>query len=80
MWIKLQGAYMAAIPELSLENTDVKVYTSDARREMEEKINILEKENESLKEENQKATKALWDEINSMKARQDAWEQIKKGE
>lgn len=43
--------YMAAIPDLSLENTDVKVYTSDVRREMEEKIANLESQNETLKSE-----------------------------
>jgi len=41
-------AYMAAIPDLSLENTETKVYTSDVRREMEEKINELENKNEEL--------------------------------
>ena len=40
---------MVAIPDLSLENTDVKVYTSDVRREMEEKISNLESQNETLK-------------------------------
>lgn len=43
--------YMAAIPDLSLEHTDVKVYTSDVRREMEEKISNLESQNETLKSE-----------------------------
>ena len=42
---------MVAIPDLSLENTDVKVYTSDVRREMEEKISNLESQNETLKSE-----------------------------
>jgi len=41
---EIKEAYMAAIPDLSLENTDVKVYTSDVRREMEAKINMLEKQ------------------------------------
>ncbi len=40
-------AYMAVIPDLSLENTETKVYTSEVRREMEEKIAVLEKELES---------------------------------
>lgn len=43
--------YMAAIPDLSLEHADVKVYTSDIRREMEEKISNLESQNETLKSE-----------------------------
>ena len=33
---------MAAIPDLSLENTEVKVYTSEIRKEMENKIHTLE--------------------------------------
>ena len=36
--------YMAAIDDFSLEKTKVKVYTSEARKEMEEKINMLEKQ------------------------------------
>ena len=35
---------MAALPDLSLENTETKVYTSEVRREMENKINSLQKE------------------------------------
>ena len=35
---------MAAIPDLSLENVETKVYTSDVRREMENKIQELERE------------------------------------
>ena len=41
---EVKETYLAAIPDLSLENTDVKVYTSDVRREMESKINNLENE------------------------------------
>lgn len=40
----VKEAYMAAIPDLSLEHAEVKVYTSDIRREMEDKISTLEKE------------------------------------
>lgn len=36
--------YMAAIDDFSLEKTKVKVYTSEVRKEMEEKINMLEKQ------------------------------------
>ena len=46
----VKEAYMMAIPDLSLENTETKVYTSEVRREMETKINYLDKENETLKE------------------------------
>lgn len=48
---EIKEAYMAAIPDLSLENTEVKVYTSEVRKQMEEKISNLEKENEKLKED-----------------------------
>ncbi|MBR1749050.1 MAG: tyrosine-type recombinase/integrase [Bacilli bacterium] len=43
-FMEVKEAYMAAIPDLSLENTDVKVYTSEIRREMENKINSLQQE------------------------------------
>ena len=36
--------YMSAIDDFSLENTKVKVYTSEIRKEMEEKITTLEKQ------------------------------------
>ena len=36
--------YMSAIDDFSLEKTKVKVYTSEVRKEMEEKINMLEKQ------------------------------------
>lgn len=47
---QVKEAYMQAIPDLSLENTETKVYTSEIRREMEAKIQTLEKENEDLKQ------------------------------
>ena len=46
----VKEAYMIAIPDLSLENTETKVYTSEVRREMETKLDYLDKENETLKE------------------------------
>ena len=76
---QVKEAYMQAIPDLSLENTDVKVYTSEVRREMEAKINSLEQENISLKAKydekedefedmNNRLSKveSLFDEVNSM--------------
>jgi len=36
--------YIAALEDLSLEKTEAKVYTSEVRREMETKINMLEKQ------------------------------------
>ncbi|WP_305555427.1 hypothetical protein [Methanobrevibacter sp. V74] len=41
---EIKEAYLSAIEDLSLENTEVKVYTSEIRKEMEEKITTLEKE------------------------------------
>ncbi|MBQ2653057.1 MAG: site-specific integrase [Methanobrevibacter sp.] len=43
----IKEAYMSALEDLSLENTETKVYTSEVRREMEEKIAVLEQELES---------------------------------
>lgn len=57
---EVKEAYMAAIPDLSLENTDVKVYTSEVRRETEAKIHSLEN-----------AVKEKEDEVQNMKDRMD---------
>ena len=76
----VKEAYMAALEDLSLENTEAKVYTSEVRREMEAKIEALQKENEDLKQQNESAVNDLWRELEDMKARQEAWEEIKKGE
>ena len=46
----IKEAYLSAIPDLSLENTETKVYTSEVRREMEAKMEALGKENEALKQ------------------------------
>ena len=40
----VKEVYLQALPDLSLENTEVKVYTSEIRREMEQKISSLEEE------------------------------------
>ena len=76
---EVKEVYMAALPDLSLENVEAKVYTSEIRREMESKMEALQRENEALKQENKNAVNALWDEINDMKARNEAWEEFKKG-
>lgn len=47
----VKEAYMSALEDLSLENTEVKVFTSEIRREMEAKIDSLVQENESLKQQ-----------------------------
>lgn len=69
--------YLAAIDDFSLEHTEVKVYTSEVRKEMESKMNELIKENELLREEKNKEVEALWDEINDLKNREKVWENIK---
>ena len=48
---EIKEVYMSAIEDLSLENTEVKIYTSEIRREMEEKINSLENMNAGLQSE-----------------------------
>lgn len=47
----MKEVYLSALEDLSLEKTEVKVYTSEVRREMEEKISNLENQNETLKYE-----------------------------
>ena len=77
---EVKEVYLIAYPDLSIENSETRVYTSDIRKEMESKIETLEKENLKLKQQNENAVNALWDEINNMKARDNLWENIKKGE
>lgn len=48
---EVKEAYMTALDDLSLEKTETKVYTSEVRREMENKISTLENELASKKEE-----------------------------
>ena len=66
-------AYLAAIPDLSLENTETKVYTSDVRREMENKISELEKE---LAVKNDKVD-LLFEEFEKFK-RSVTWDDVRK--
>lgn len=74
---EVKEAYLSALPDLSLENVETKVYTSEVRREMEAKINALEKENQDLKEKNESEVSALWDEINNIKERENIWKELK---
>ena len=76
---EIKEAYLSALPDLSLENTETKVYTSEIRRETEAKIKALEKENEQLKQKNESDVKALWEEINNMKKRDEIWNELKGG-
>lgn len=69
--------YLLALPDLSLENIETKVYTSDVRREMENKISKLEAENEELKQKNETEVNALWEEINNIKERESIWNELK---
>ena len=47
----MKEAYLLALPDLSLENVETKTYTSEVRREMEAKIQELERRNEILESE-----------------------------
>ncbi len=44
----VKEVYLAALPDLSLENVEAKVYTSEIRKEMEIKLNELENKNKEL--------------------------------
>lgn len=48
---EVKEAYLAAIDDLSLENTETKVYTSEIRKEMESKIRELEDKNKQMEDE-----------------------------
>ena len=68
---------MLALPDLSLENVETKTYTSEVRREMEAKIQELERRNEILESE--------VSEIDSIKERLNAlerpsWDEFVEGE
>ena len=69
----VKEAYLAAIPDLSLENTETKVYTSETRREMENKISELEKE---LAVKNDKVD-LLFEEFEKFKRRV-TWDDVRK--
>ena len=71
--------YMAAIDDFSLEKTEVKVYTSEVRKEMEAKMRELEEKNKQLEAEVSEIGN-IWKELDDMKRRQDIWEEIKRGE
>ena len=77
---ELKEAYMSALPDLSLENIETKVYTSDVRREMEAKINELEAKNKELKQQNEQGFKDIWDKINSLEEREKAWKEFTNGD
>ena len=76
----VKEVYLLALPDLSLENIETKVYTSDVRREMEAKINELEAKNKELKQQNEQGFKDIWDKINSLEEREKAWKEFTKGE
>ena len=74
---EVKEAYLLALPDLSLENVETKTYTSEVRREMEAKIQELERKNELLESE--------VSEIDSIKERLNAlerpsWDEFVEGE
>ena len=76
---EVKEAYLLALPDLSLENIETKVYTSEVRREMESKIHELEAKNQKLEAEVSEISN-IWDELEDVKRRQSIWEELKKGE
>ena len=70
--------YLAAIPDFSLENTQTKTYTSEIRREMEEKINMLEKQVQE-KDAEVNEMKATLSKVDEVLARLDKLEENKRG-
>ena len=77
---EVQEVYLLALPDLSLSNVETKTYTSEARREMEAKMESLKKENNELKQQQELEFSAMWKEINDIKTRKEIWNTIKKGE
>lgn len=67
--------YISAIPDLSLENTEVKVYTSEIRKEMENKIHTLEA-NVQEKEAEVQIMKERMDNIEKRMSEMDSRENI----
>ena len=67
----VKEAYMLALDDLSLDNIETKVYTSEVRREMENKISELEKE---LEEKNDKI-ESIFDRLDALEL---TWEDAKK--
>ena len=70
--------YLSAIPDFSLENTQTKTYTSEIRREMEEKINMLEKQVQE-KDAEVNEMKATLSKVDDVLARLDKLEENKRG-
>lgn len=75
---EVKEVYMSAIDDLSLENTEVRVYTSEIRKEMESKMRELEEKNQKLEAEVSEIGD-IWKELDDMKRRQAIWEEIKRG-
>lgn len=75
----VKEVYMSAIDDFSLDKTEVKVYTSEVRKEMEAKMRALEEKNRQLEAEVSEIGN-IWKELDDMKRRQDIWEEIKRGE
>lgn len=69
--------YMAAIPDLSLENTETKIYTSEVRKEMEAKLRELEEKNKKLESEVSEISN-IWEVLDDVKKRQEVWDNFKK--
>ena len=71
--------YIAAIPDLSLENTETKVYTSEIRREMENKIKELENKNKQMQSELNELD-SIKQRIEALETNRPSWNEFIKGE
>lgn len=71
---EVKEAYLLALPDLSLENIETKVYTSEVRKEMEAKISNLEKQVQE-KDEEVNEMKATLSKVDDVLARLDKLEE-----
>lgn len=56
---EVKEVYLVALPDLSVDNTETKVYTSEIRKEMESKIADLENQNKELESKVQNKEDAM---------------------
>jgi len=75
----VKEVYMSALEDLSLENTHAKVYTSDARREMESKINDLENKNQELESKLDEYS-SFEERLRALEENRPSWNEFVKGD
>lgn len=75
---EVKEVYLVALPDLSVDNLETRVYTSEIRKEMESKMKELEAKNKELEAEVSEISN-IWDELEDVKRRQSIWEELKGG-